>query len=43
MTIRLDLDDIQGLVARGYSKHRYARFTIFTAPGTAPGGVPGGR
>ena len=30
MAIRLDLGDIQGLFARGYREHRYARFTIFT-------------
>jgi Dyp-type peroxidase family len=29
MTVRLDLSDIQGLFARGYREHRYARFTIF--------------
>ena len=39
MTVRLDLDDIQGLFARGYRKHRYARFTIFTIPGPAAGGA----
>jgi Dyp-type peroxidase family len=32
MAIRLDLPDIQGLFARGYSKHPHARFTVFTAP-----------
>ncbi len=31
MTVKLDLADIQGLFARGYSKHRFARFTIFAA------------
>jgi Dyp-type peroxidase family len=30
MALRLDLGDIQGLFARGYREHRYARFTIFT-------------
>ena len=29
MAVKLDLADIQGLFARGYSKHRFARFTIF--------------
>ena len=29
MAVRLDLGDIQGLFARGYREHRYARFTIF--------------
>ena len=28
MTVRLDLPDIQGLFARGYSKHPHARFTV---------------
>jgi Dyp-type peroxidase family len=28
MAVRLDLGDIQGLFARGYREHRYARFTI---------------
>lgn len=28
--MQLDLDDIQGLFARGYRRHRYARFTVFT-------------
>jgi Dyp-type peroxidase family len=31
MTVRLDLADIQGLVARGYSGLRHARFTLFAA------------
>ena len=31
MAVQLDLADIQGLFARGYSKHRYARFTVFAA------------
>lgn len=35
MTVKLDLDDIQGLIARGYSTLPYARFTIFTAPDPA--------
>ena len=35
MAVRLDLGDIQGLFARGYREHRYARFTIFTI-GEAP-------
>ncbi len=39
MAVRLDLDDIQGLFARGYSRHRYARFTLFTAREPAPGGA----
>ena len=38
MTVRLDLGDIQGLFARGYRGHPYARFTIFTIPGPASGG-----
>ena len=38
MTVRLDLGDIQGLFARGYRGHPYARFTIFTIPGPAAGG-----
>jgi len=37
MAVRLDLNDIQGLFARGYREHRYARFTIFTI-GEAPAG-----
>ena len=37
MAVRLDLNDIQGLFARGYREHRYARFTIFTL-GEAPDG-----
>ena len=28
--MQLDLDDIQGLFARGYRRHGYARFTVFT-------------
>jgi len=31
MAVHLDLADIQGLFARGYQGHRYARFTIFAA------------
>jgi Dyp-type peroxidase family len=31
MAVKLDLDDIQGLIARGYRNLRHARFTIFTA------------
>jgi Dyp-type peroxidase family len=31
VAVKLDLDDIQGLIARGYRKLPYARFTIFTA------------
>ena len=36
MAIRLDLGDIQGLFARGYREHRYARFTIFTIAEAPP-------
>jgi Dyp-type peroxidase family len=32
VAVKLDLDDIQGLVARGYNRLRHARFTIFAAP-----------
>jgi len=39
MAVRLDLPDIQGLFARGYSKHPHARFTVFTAPRPASGGA----
>ncbi len=39
MAVRLDLDDIQGLFARGYRQHRYARFTVFTAREPATGGA----
>jgi Dyp-type peroxidase family len=35
--VNLDLDDIQGLIARGYSTLPHARFTIFAAPGAAAG------
>ncbi|MBO0817632.1 MAG: peroxidase, partial [Actinobacteria bacterium] len=31
MAVKLDLDDIQGLIARGYRTLPYARFTIFAA------------
>ena len=31
MAVQLDLADIQGLFARGYKGHRYARFTLFAA------------
>ena len=31
MAVKLDLDDIQGLIARGYRTLPFARFTIFTA------------
>jgi Dyp-type peroxidase family len=31
VAIKLDLDDIQGLIARGYRRLPHARFTIFTA------------
>ena len=37
MATKLDLDDIQGLLARGYSSLRYARFTIFAAREPAQG------
>jgi Dyp-type peroxidase family len=39
MAVRLDLPDIQGLFARGYSKHPHARFTIFTAARPAASGA----
>jgi Dyp-type peroxidase family len=39
VAVQLDLGDIQGLFARGYRKHRYARFTVFTLPGQAAGGA----
>lgn len=35
MPVTLDLDDIQGLVARGYGRLEAARFTLFAAPDTA--------
>ena len=41
MAARLDLPDIQGLFARGYSKHPHARFTVFTATGPATGPASG--
>ncbi len=37
MAVQLDLDDIQGLLARGYKTLKHARFTIFAAPGPAAG------
>jgi Dyp-type peroxidase family len=37
MSVKLDLDDIQGLIARGYSTLPYARFTIFAAHDAAAG------
>src|SRR5215471_4747894 len=37
MAITLDLDDIQGLVARGYSGLTHARFTVFGVGGPATG------
>jgi Dyp-type peroxidase family len=37
VTVRLDLNDIQGLFARGYRQHRYARFTVFTIGEPSPG------
>ena len=39
MAVRLDLGDIQGLFARGYREHRYARFTIFTIGEASAGRV----
>jgi len=35
VAIKLDLDDIQGLIARGYRTLPHARFTIFTTQDTA--------
>ncbi len=35
--MQLDLDDIQGLLARGYSSLRHARFTVFAAREPAQG------
>ena len=35
MAVKLDLDDIQGLLARGYRGLRYARFTVFTTQNPA--------
>ena len=37
MTARLDLGNIQGLLARGYRKLGYATFTVFTIPGRDAG------
>ena len=37
MAVKLDLDDIQGLIARGYRTLPHARFTIFAAPSAAAG------
>jgi Dyp-type peroxidase family len=37
VAIKLDLDDIQGLIARGYRTLPHARFTIFAAHDTAAG------
>jgi len=37
MATRLDLANIQGLLARGYSGLPYARFTVFAIPGPAAG------
>ena len=37
MTVQLDLRDIQGLFARGYRQHPYARFTVFTIDGPSAG------
>jgi len=37
VAVQLDLDDIQGLLARGYSSLRHARFTIFAAREPAQG------
>jgi len=37
MATKLDVPDIQGLLARGYRGLRYARFTIFGIPGAAAG------
>jgi Dyp-type peroxidase family len=37
MTVQLDLRDIQGLFARGYRQHPYARFTVFTLDGPPAG------
>jgi Dyp-type peroxidase family len=35
--LKLELDDIQGLIARGYRTLPHARFTIFDIPGPAAG------
>src|SRR5262249_4113117 len=37
MTARLNLDNIQGLVARGYRGLSYARFTVIAIPGPDAG------
>ena len=37
MAVKLDLDDIQGLIARGYRTLPHARFTIFAAHDAAGG------
>ncbi|HYB87503.1 MAG TPA: hypothetical protein VEC76_11665, partial [Streptosporangiaceae bacterium] len=37
MAVTLDLDDIQGIIARGYNGLRHARFTMFGAGGPAAG------
>ncbi|HYA50189.1 MAG TPA: hypothetical protein VEG33_03370, partial [Streptosporangiaceae bacterium] len=37
MAVTLDLDDIQGIIARGYSGLRHARFTLFGAGDPAAG------
>jgi Dyp-type peroxidase family len=37
MTARIDLSNIQGLLARGYRKLPHATFTVFTIPGQAAG------
>lgn len=37
MATRLDLGNIQGLLARGYRGLRYAQFTVFAIPGPAAG------
>src|SRR5512142_2382057 len=37
MTARLDLGNIQGLLARGYRKLGHATFTVFTIPGPDAG------
>src|SRR2546429_1219791 len=37
MAVTLDLDDIQGIIAGGYSGLRHARFTVFGAGDRAAG------
>jgi Dyp-type peroxidase family len=37
VAVKLDLDDIQGLIARGYQALPHARFTIFAMPDAAAG------